>query len=99
MPTPLYWRLILMAALPTALFAQWPAYTTPGVPKTPDGKPNLSAPAPKTPDGKPDLTGIWETSRAPARAAAPNPKTIFLDDQSESIMRPAFMRSRTKNAP
>ena len=43
-----------------ALSAQWLDYPTPGVPKTPDGKPNLSAPTPRTPDGKPDLSGIWE---------------------------------------
>src|SRR5438445_5748299 len=30
------------------------------VPRTADGKPNLSAPAPRLPDGKPDLSGIWE---------------------------------------
>jgi hypothetical protein len=41
------------------LSAQWLHYPTPGIPRTPDGKPNLSAPAPKTPDGKPDLSGIW----------------------------------------
>ena len=39
--------------------AQWLHYPTPGIPRTPDGKPNLSAPAPRTPDGKPDLSGIW----------------------------------------
>ena len=32
---------------------------TPGIPRTPDGKPNLAAPAPRTPDGKPDLSGLW----------------------------------------
>jgi hypothetical protein len=41
------------------LSAQWLQYPTPGIPRTPDGKPNLSAPAPKTADGKPDLSGIW----------------------------------------
>ena len=41
------------------LSAQWLHYPTPGIPRTPDGKPNLSAPAPKTADGKPDFTGIW----------------------------------------
>src|SRR3954453_8701766 len=39
--------------------AQWINYPTPGTPRLPDGKPNLSAPAPRTPDGKPDLSGIW----------------------------------------
>ncbi len=39
--------------------AQWQNYPTPGIPRTRDGKPNLTAPAPKMPDGKPDLSGIW----------------------------------------
>src|SRR5678816_1300704 len=45
--------------VPSAVFAQWLNYPTPGVPRLPDGKPNLSAPAPRTADGKPDLSGIW----------------------------------------
>src|SRR5512142_1506355 len=40
--------------------AQWLDYPTPGIPRTPDGKPNLSAPAPKTADGRPILTGLWK---------------------------------------
>jgi hypothetical protein len=39
--------------------AQWLNYPTPGIPRLPDGKPDLNAPAPRLPDGKPDLTGIW----------------------------------------
>lgn len=39
--------------------AQWVNYATPGTPRLPDGKPNLSAAAPRTADGKPDLSGIW----------------------------------------
>ena len=42
--------------------AQWLTQPTKGIPRTPDGKPNLSAPAPKTADGKPDLSGMWEGS-------------------------------------
>jgi hypothetical protein len=38
----------------------WLNYPTPGVPRTPDGKPNLSAPVPRGADGKPDLSGLWE---------------------------------------
>lgn len=40
-------------------FAQWHGYPTPGIPRTADGKPNLSAPPPKTLWGTPDLSGIW----------------------------------------
>ena len=39
--------------------AQWLNYPTPGIPRTPDGKPNLSAPVPRAADGKPDLSGVW----------------------------------------
>src|ERR1035441_10068740 len=46
------------------LAAQWFHYTTPGVPRLANGKPNLSAPAPKTADGKPDLSGIWLIANA-----------------------------------
>ena len=48
-----------LSLVPTAVFAQWLNFPTPGIPRLPDGKPNLSAPAPRTPDGKPDLSGIW----------------------------------------
>ena len=49
----------LIFAAPTALFAQWIDYPTAGVPHTPDGKPNLAAPAPRTADGKPDFSGMY----------------------------------------
>src|SRR6188474_913700 len=52
--------LAVSLAMTAALDAQWLNYPTRGVPRTADGKPNLSAPAPRLPDGKPDLTGIWE---------------------------------------
>lgn len=42
-----------------ALFGQWLGYPTAGVPRTPDGKPNLTAPTPRGADGKPDLSGMW----------------------------------------
>ena len=50
---------VLSSLLPTTAAAQWIDYPTPGIPRLPDGKPNLSAPAPRTADGKPDLSGIW----------------------------------------
>ena len=52
--------LAICVALAPSLGAQWPSYPTPGVPRTPDGKPILDAPTPRTPEGKPDLSGIWQ---------------------------------------
>lgn len=52
------------AIVSVPLAAQWIGYKTPGIPRTSDGRPNLSAPAPRTADGKPDLSGIWQAGRA-----------------------------------
>jgi hypothetical protein len=49
----------ILCVMSVSLTAQWPNHPTPGVPRTPDGKPNLSAPAPRSADGKPDLSGVW----------------------------------------
>ena len=53
---------IIVCAMSAPLSAQWLNYPAPGIPRLPDGKPNLAAPAPKTADGKPDLSGIWGLS-------------------------------------
>jgi hypothetical protein len=39
--------------------AQWPGPFPPSIPRSPDGKPDLFAPAPRTADGRPDLSGVW----------------------------------------
>jgi hypothetical protein len=56
-------RIVTVAALwlllPASLCAQWLAFKTPGIPRTPDGKPDLTAPTPRTVDGHPDLSGLW----------------------------------------
>ena len=45
--------------------AQWLNQRDRRIPRTRDGKPNLSALAPRAANGKPDLSGIWLTDRTP----------------------------------
>ena len=59
------WMLIAVAAAPALLGAQWLNHLTPGIPRTPDGKPNLLAKTPRAADGRPDLSGLWQTDGAP----------------------------------
>jgi hypothetical protein len=57
---------ILAFALSLVSQAQWLNFREPGIPRTPDGKADLTAPTPKDPSGKPDLSGVWmhETTTA-----------------------------------
>jgi hypothetical protein len=70
---PLFSSIVVAGALTcgaVAVFAQWQSYPT-GVPKGPDGKPDLNAPAPRTADGKPDFSGTWQLAgRGGGRGAA-----------------------------
>ena len=67
-------NLMLLASACSGLFAQWPAYPTAGVPKTADGKLDLTGPTPRTSDGKPDLSGVWRFVDSPdARPGPPVP--------------------------
>jgi len=50
---------MILCVTGVSLTAQWPNHPTPGIPRTPDGKLDLSAPVPRTADGKPDLSGVW----------------------------------------
>jgi len=58
----------IVAALVTAALvcieAQSLNYRDPSIPRTSDGRPNLSAPAPRL-NGKPDLSGVWQAERTP----------------------------------
>ena len=72
------------ACLPAA--AQWLHYPTRGVPRTPEGKPDLRAPAPRTENGRPDFSGIWITaSNVPCQ---PNVRTRFGDCSIELPISP-----------
>jgi len=55
--------MLMLTAFGAAAAAQWLNYPAPGIPRLPNGKPNLSAPAPRLPDGKPDLSGLWKAVR------------------------------------
>jgi len=50
---------LLLSPVLCPVKAQWLSYPTAGVPRTPDGKPNLGAACPRTADGKPDLSDLW----------------------------------------
>ena len=58
--------LTAMCLMGSPVAAQWINQRTPGIPRTADGKPALSAPLPRTADGRPDLSGIWQPEADPA---------------------------------
>jgi hypothetical protein len=71
---------------------QWLNYQSPGVPRLPDGKPNLSAPTPRSPDGKPDLSGIWVLDRPPdpfgdGPGVEIKPEDVILTSEGEALQR------------
>ena len=76
-------RIAIAVALPVCLGAQWLDWPTQGIPRTPNGKPNLVAPAPKTPEGKPDLEGLWRPETNPYYY------DVIQDLKDEAIFRPA----------
>ena len=55
----------LLLGVPVCAGAQWIKHPTADLPRTADGKPNLSAPAPRTAQGVPDLSGVWQAEGAP----------------------------------
>ena len=75
--------LILAVALSVPGVAQWLHLPTPGIPRTAEGKPNLTAPVPRMPDGKPDLSGLWQPEVIPYRF------DVIQDVKDEEIFRPA----------
>jgi hypothetical protein len=56
--------LTLIIASALAVNAQWLNYPAPGIPRSADGKPILTAPTPRASDGNPDLSGLWQMNRS-----------------------------------
>lgn len=63
----------LLATSPVTLLGQWPAYSTPGVPRTAGGQPDFNAAAPRGPGGKPDFSGVWRFVDSPDARPGPRP--------------------------
>ena len=85
-PTALMVLFVLVTVSRTAK-AQWLHDPNPGIPRTPDGKPNLSAPTPRSPDGKPNLYGIW--ARENPRQGPFNQGTEIAIKPEDIILTPA----------
>jgi hypothetical protein len=78
----------IITALSAPLGAQWLNHPTPGIPRTPDGKPNLAAPTPRTPDRKPDLSGAWtKISPKYSRNVAADLKPGEIQPWAEALVR------------
>jgi hypothetical protein len=58
-----YLFILALFSLSTPCFSQWLSLPTPGIPRTADGKPDMSAPAPRTVTGTPDMSGLWVAQR------------------------------------
>src|ERR1700694_2049246 len=58
---------------------QWLNYKTPGIPRLPDGQPNLSAPSPRSANGRPDLSGIWAAECAIYNGGGCFTRSLFFD--------------------
>jgi hypothetical protein len=74
---------LALSLLPVSVNAQWLEWRTPGIPRTADGKPDLTAPTPRTLDGKPDFSGLWQPEANPYRF------DLIQDLKDEAIFRPA----------
>ena len=51
--------LLVACVVQVPLMGQWLKQPTAGLPRTPDGKPDLAAPVPRGEAGRPVLSGLW----------------------------------------
>src|SRR2546426_11540368 len=71
----------LLALICTPVHGQWTKVPASAIPRGPDGKPNLAAPAPRLSDGRPDLSGIWASNGGVNHKPSKEPKTAEVPPQ------------------
>ena len=78
--------LLVLSQVFTPLFAQswWSKVPPAALPRTADGKVDLSAPAPRLPDGKPDFSGVW------------NPPMGYIRDIAKDLKEPVPFQASVK---
>jgi hypothetical protein len=73
-----------LVSMPASAQPWWDKVPAASLPRTPDGKVNLSAPAPRLPDGKPDFSGVW------------NPPLGYLRDLAKDLKEPVPFQPSVK---
>jgi len=73
--------IVFLAMLCGPLQAQWVNVPPANIPRTAEGKPDLSAPAPRLIDGKPDLSGVW----TPENTYQGKPANFAADLKAEEV--------------
>src|SRR5687768_11322111 len=86
---------VSLAAIAVPANAPWANHPTPNLPRTADGKPDLTAPAPRGADGHPDFSGPWAGRSAaidvPGAALTATAKALIREREENYFKdRPAF---------